>query len=190
MSTSEKSVVVTTSDLDSPNVLTISRPVASRQHPNNAIDVLSTIQDCDSTRSMSIPNSPQNEKSVIEVQSSPYSFLQKSESKENMTGSNSGFDTDIEGLTQMKTEAASSRSGLVAMKTKCSTANMWPNRNEQKKMIKTQKQKKAFCGCWAGMTRKNRNFIKAGMLLVVLGLIIGLCVGVTKSVHGGVFHPN
>lgn len=193
MSTNEKSAVVTTPDVDSPmnaNVMTITRPVATRQHPNNAIDILSTIEDCESTRSMSIAPSIQNEKSVVEVESSPYSFLQKSESKENMTGSNSGFDTDIEGLTQMKTEAACSRSGLVAMKAKCSTANAWPSRTEQKKMMKTKKQNRAFCGCWAGMTRKHRNMIKVGILLVVLGLIIGLCVGVTRAVHGGVFHPN
>jgi hypothetical protein len=27
-------------------------------------------------------------------------------------------------------------------------------------------------------------------LLVLIGLIIGLCIGVTRAVHGGIWQPN
>jgi hypothetical protein len=189
----EKSVVITTSTVAEPintNVLTITRPSPTRQHSGGAV-VLSTIQDCDSTRSMTPPQTAHHEKSPIDGDSSPYTFLQKSESKQNINGSNSGFDTDIEALAPQKTEAGCSKTGLVPMKNKClSTSNAWPSRTEQKKMMKAKKRNNACCGCWAGMTKMHRNLIKAAILLLLTGLIIGLCIGVTKAVHGGVFHPN
>jgi hypothetical protein len=190
----EKSVVVTTSAVGepttpiNPNVLTITRPSATRQQSGTTIDVLSTIEDCDSARSMSPPQSAHREKSPVERETSPYSFMQKSESKQNI---NSGFDTDIEALAHQKTEAGCSKTGLVLMKSKCqSSSNAWPNRTEQKRMMKAKKRDNACCSCWAGMSRRNRNIIRACILLLLIGLIIGLCLGVTRAVHGGVFHPN
>jgi hypothetical protein len=168
------------------NVLTITRPAATRQQPSHSIDVLSTNDDYDSARSsISPPQSAHREKAVA---NSPYSF-HKSESKQNINSS--VFDTDIEALSQQKTEAGSSKTGLVNIRSKgVSSANAWPNRVEQKMMLKARKRDKASCGCWAGMTKRNRNIVKVAVLLILIGLIIGLCIGVTRAVHGGVWQPN
>lgn len=197
MSTSnEKSAVLSTSGVvevfpEHTNVLTITRPSAARHHPNTAIDVLPTIQACESTRSMTPPPSAHHEKSVIEANSSPYSFLERSESKQNITGPHSVFETDIEGLAHAKTEAGCSKTGLVPIKSKGqSTSNAWPSPNEQKRMMKAKKRSRASCQCWAGMSKTKRNSIKIGVLLLLIGLIIGLCIGVTKVVGGGVFHAS
>ncbi|EHK96844.1 hypothetical protein M7I_7430 [Glarea lozoyensis 74030] len=54
------------------NVLTITRPAASRQTSNQSFEVLSTIEDVDSQHSLTPTRTAHSEKSAIMTQSSPY----------------------------------------------------------------------------------------------------------------------
>lgn len=163
-------------------VLTVTRPTAARQPSNNGLKVLSTIEDMDSIHSQSPPATSHNEKFP-----SPYLSTMKtaSESKQNIT--KNSFDCDLEagGLTVQRTEASMSKTGLI--KTKSCGAEQWPNRFvEQKKMKRSMRKEKACCGCWGEMSKKQRAMLLTVVFLLVVGAAIGVGIGVSKRVGGGV----
>ena len=171
------------------NVLTITRPSPSRQVSNQSIHVLSTIEDIDSTHSMSPPATAHNEKFPHDVTSSPYTDYHShaSESKQNITVGHSSFDNDLEAqtLTQQKTDVSQSKTGL--LKKKCTTTvdPVWPGRDQLKMRKKQMKREKACCGSWAALSRKKKTMIKVLIFLVVVALATGLGLGISRALHTG-----
>jgi len=188
------------------NVLTITRPSASRQPSNLSVDILSTIEDIDSTHSLSPIQTTTitNEKSH-ERESSPFSPFynptptrlsleaRKSESKQNIEVIQSNaYDTDLEAcLTPQKTATSGGNVGLLKKKRPVEQeCTVWPGQKamkRKKKAMRIQRGKGAFCGCMAGWNKKTKTWVKILMLLLVVGLAIGVGVGVSRAVGGGVW---
>jgi hypothetical protein len=182
------------------NVLTINRPTAARQASNQSIEVLSTIEDVDSTHSLSPTHSTRNEKS-LERETSPFSPFynpaptrysleaQKSESKQNITT----YDTDVEAcLTPQKTEATCGRASLLKNKSRSDMdCTVWPGQKalkQKKKAMRKQKGKHLMCCGWmAGLDRKTKIWVKVLIALLVIGAAVGVGVGISRAVGGGVW---
>ncbi|KAF7902652.1 hypothetical protein EAF00_002555 [Botryotinia globosa] len=185
----EKSTLVDT------NVLTINRPTPSRTQSNQS--VLSTIEDVDSTHSLS-PTHTRYEKSSLSQETSPFSPFynpnptrysleaQKSSSKHNMAM----YDTDVEAcLTPQQT----TKSGTLLAKAKTGATQectVWPGQQQMKRKKKAMKQHRlsaGICGCMAGFDRKTRIWFKVLIALVVVALAVGVGVGISRAVGGGVW---
>jgi hypothetical protein len=177
------------------NVLTITRPTPTlaRQH-----QVLSTIEDIDSTHSMTPPQSPSghNEK-TLEI--SPYSTFDNdtpartaltSESKQNINViHHSPYDTDIEALTPQRTQCSQSKTGLLKSKCKTNIADTaWPTPQELKQRKKAlKKQDMKCCGFWVNMQKRYKVLVYLTIALMIVGLGTGLGVGLSRNVGGGVY---
>jgi hypothetical protein len=190
----------------SANVLTITRPTATRSASNQSIEVLSTIEDVDSTHSLSPTHSSRNEKS-LERETSPFSPFynpaptryslekNKSESKQNINVINSSsYDTDVEAcLTPQKTDATCG--GKVSLLKSKSRGDMectvWPGQNalkQKKKAMRRERGKHLMCCGWmAGLNKKTKIWVKVLIALVVVGIAVGVGVGVSRAVGGGVW---
>ncbi|KUJ15480.1 uncharacterized protein LY89DRAFT_735586 [Mollisia scopiformis] len=198
----EKSVVVTTTDAtgDAPtsnhNILTITRPSPARQHQQGL--VLSTIQDVDSTHSLSPPPSATNEKSILDSLNSPYEYHHShndeshSDSKMNVNVIHSSFENDLEAqaLTQEKTQASQSKSNLLKNKTKSCVDPAWPGRNHLKMQRKIAKRERACCRPWAALSKKTKGIISAVIFLVILGIALGVGFGISSRVGGTIQTGN
>jgi hypothetical protein len=170
------------------NVLTITRPSPARQVSNQSINVLSTIEDIDSTHSMTPPTTAHNEK-FPNTPSSPYynHHSQGSESKQNITLVHSSFDQDLEAqaLTQQKTEPSQSKTDLLKKKCTTNIDPAWPGRDQLKMRKKQMKREKACCGWWVDMSSKKRTMIKVLIFLVVVAVATGLGIGISKALNTG-----
>jgi hypothetical protein len=167
------------------NVLTITRPSPARQVSNQSINVMSTIEDIDSTHSMTPPATAHNEKFPNAASSPYYPQTPASESKQNINP----FDQDIEAqtLTQQKTEASQSKTGL--LKKKCTTTvdPAWPGRDQLKMRKKQLKREKACCGSWVAMSSRKKTMVKVLIFLVVVALATGLGIGISRALNTGVW---
>jgi len=176
-------------EADNNNVLTITRPSPARQVSNQSINVMSTIEDIDSTHSMTPPPTAHNEK-FPNATSSPYYNLRTpaSESKQNINAVHP-FDQDLEAqiLTQQKTEASQSKTGL--LKKKCTTTvdPAWPGRDQLKMRKKQLKREKACCGWWVAMSSRKKTMVKVLVFLVVVALATGLGIGISRALNTGVW---
>lgn len=170
------------------NVLTISRPSPARQASNQSINVMSTIEDIDSTHSMTPPATAINEKFPT-VTSSPYynHRTQASESKQNINVVHTSFDHDLEAqtLTQQKTEASQSKTGLLKKKCTTNIDPAWPGRDQLKMRKKQMKREKACCGWWVGMDSKKKTLVKVLIFLVIVALATGLGIGISRALDTG-----
>jgi len=176
----EKTPAVTTANVADPNphVLTITRPSAVRQASGNGIAVMSTIDDIDSSHTISPAHSVRNEKSM-DVEN-PY-YNHNTESKQNITMMDTR-DIEAQNLTQLNSQACLSKTGLLK-KTRCDPA--WPDRQELKMRKKALKRDQACCAAWAGMSKKKRSIITTVIVLVILGAAIGIGFGISRHVGGG-----
>lgn len=156
-------------------VLTITRPTATRQTSSN--HQLSTIEDMDDTP----PSTSHNEKYP-----SPYLSTVKTASDSKQNINKNSFDCDMEaGLTVQRTEAGYSKTSLI--KSKSCGAEQWPNRIvEQKKMRIARRRDRACCACWGELSKKQRTLVLTVVFLLVIGAAIGVGIGVSKRVGGGV----
>jgi hypothetical protein len=175
------------------NVLTITRNAPARQVSNQSINVLSTIEDINSTHSMTPPATAHNEK-FPNIPSSPYynHNSQATESKQNITVVHSSFDQDLEAqtLTQTKTEASQSKTDLLKKKCTTNVDPAWPGRDQLIMRKKQLKREKACCGWWAGMSSKKRTTIKVLIFLVVVAVATGLGLGISKALNTGAWTKN
>jgi len=195
----EKSVVVTTADAigDAPisnhNGLTLTRPSPARQQQHL---VLSTIQDVDSTHSLTPPPSATNEKSNLESLNSPYQYHShneaRSDSKMNVNVVHSSFENDLEAqaLTQEKTQASQSKSNLLKNKTKSCVDPAWPGRNHLKMQRKMAKRERACCRPWASLSKKTKGIISGVIFIVILGIALGVGFGISSRVGGTITTGN
>jgi hypothetical protein len=172
------------------NVLTITRSLPARQASNQSINVMSTIEDIDSTHSMTPPATAHNEK-FPDTTSSPYYHppTQASESKQNINAVHSSFDQDLEAqtLTQQKTEAGQSKTNLLKKKCTTNVDPAWPGRDQLKMRKKQLKREKACCGWWAGMSSKKRTTIKVLIFLIIVAMATGLGIGISRALNTGVW---
>jgi hypothetical protein len=173
-------------EADNNNVLTITRPSPARQVSNQSINVMSTIEDIDSTHSMTPPATAHNEK-FPNAASSPYYNLQTpaSESKQNINP----FDQDLEAqtLTQQKTEASQSKTGLLKKKSATTVDPAWPGRDQLKMRKKQLKREKACCGSWVAMSSRKKTMVKVLIFLVVVAFATGLGIGISRALNTGVW---
>jgi len=170
------------------NVLTITRPTPARQVSNQSINVLSTIEDIESTHTMTPPASAHNEKFPEPASSPYYHQTHASESKQNINVGHTSFDHDLEAqtLTQQKTEAGQSKTSLLKKKCTTNVDPAWPGRDQLKMRKKQLKREKACCGCWAGMSSKKRTTIKVLIFLVIVAMATGLGIGISRALNAGV----
>jgi hypothetical protein len=151
---------------------------------------MSTIEDIDSTHSMTPPATARNEK-FPDAASSPYFNHQTpaSESKQNINVAHSSFDQDIEAqtLTEQKTGASQSKTGLLKKKCTTNVDPAWPGRDQLKMRKKQLKREKACCGWWVGMSSRKKTLIKVLIFLVVVALATGLGIGISRALNTGVW---
>jgi hypothetical protein len=156
-------------------VLTITRPTATRNTSSN--HYFSTIDEMDDTP----PSTSHNEKFP-----SPYLSTVKTATDSKQNINKNSFDCDMEaGLSVQRTDAGISKTSLI--KSKSCGAEQWPNRFvEQKKMKRERRRDRACCACWGEMSKKQRTLVLTVVFLLVVGAAIGVGVGVSKRVGGGV----
>lgn len=182
------------------DVLTIEQPAPSRS-PSNRSRVLSTIEDVDSTHSLSPTHAhpPPVQMADQTEQNNPFSPFyshsstrysleaQKSESKQNITLYSESNDVEA-CITPQKTQG--SRASLFKNKTTTKECTVWPGQKalkEKKKAMKFARQKNGLCGCMAGYSKRTRLYIKIAIALLVIGVAVAVGVGVSKAVGGGVW---
>ena len=203
----EKHEVNSESNASTTNGLTITRPTPARQQSSQGVDVLSTIEDIDSSHTLTPTHTLHNEKISSERETSPFSPFynpnptrrsleaQKSESKQNINVISSTYDTDIEAcLTQQKTGAGSSSKGaLLKSKSRKDDCPVWPGQQQmkkKKKMMRKERGKHNLCGWMAGMSKTTQMWIKILIALLVIGAAIGIGIGVSKAVGGGIWKSS
>jgi len=193
----EKSVVVIATDAagDEPtthNGLSLTRPHPARQQLGL---VLSTIQDVDSTHSLTPPPSANNEKNHIDSLNSPYQYNSheaRSDSKMNVNVVSYSYENDLEAqaLTQEKTQASKCTSNLIKNKTKSCVDPAWPGRNHLKQQKKIAKRERACCRPWASLSKKSKGTISGVILIVILGVALGVGFGISSRVGGTITTGN
>jgi len=175
------------------NGITIHRPSPVRE---SSVEVMSTIDDIDSE-----PCSPvvTRHKEKFMDDDDPLAFYKpspgidsqkcskpaKNESKQHINV----YDTDVEAcLTPQKTTASGGSSKLLKNKTKgFEDCSMWPGQRAMQMKKKAMKRDSAMCGCWGGLSNKTRMVIKILIAVFVTGAAVGIGVGVSKAVGGGVW---
>ncbi|KAH6673172.1 hypothetical protein B0J14DRAFT_65590 [Halenospora varia] len=160
------------------NVLTITRPIPSRQPSTQSFDHLSTIEDVDSQHSLTPTRTSHSEKSAIMTQPSPFT-----DSKQDIGTGSYDLDRDLEqGMT-----GTTQGSGRGLKKKRSGGADAWPCPGALKQQRKEQKRRKACCACWGGLGKKQKLGIKVGSGLLIVAVIILMCVFISKAVGGGVW---
>ena len=162
-----------------PNGLTIDRPSASRQTSSQPIN-LTVTNDIESSHSLTPAQSltQTNEK----LTSAPfYKSPAHSESKQQINS----YETDVEAcLTPQKT-----KNTLGDIRSNNDNA-VWPGQQalkRKKKMMRKERGKQALCGWMAGMPKKTQIWIKVLIALLVIGAAVGVGVGVSRAVGGGIW---
>jgi len=69
----------------------------------------------------------------------------------------------------------------------CTKDPAWPSLAERKQEKRQMRRNKASCQWWGRLSNNQRAWGKALIFLMLAGLIVGLSVGITKAVGGGVF---
>lgn len=181
---------------ETPQVLTITRPVPSRQ-PSHRSDILSTIEDVDSTHSLTPTRTPTARDNDRET--SPFSPFyshpqtrnsldaMKSESKLNINV----YDTDLEAcLTNSKTNVLSPQQttktfGLTRTNKSCT---VWPGTQELKERNKLARQARMNrYNPMRNLDKKTKVWVKIAIALLAVGLILGVGLGISKAVGGGIW---
>ncbi|KAF4632474.1 hypothetical protein G7Y89_g5651 [Cudoniella acicularis] len=153
------------------NVLTITRPLPSRQPSTNSFDHLSTIEDVDSAHSLIPTRTSHSEKSAIMTQTSPFT-----DSRQDIVETTS-YQNDLEqGLT-----GTTHGSGQAIRKKASGGADPWPCPRELKSRRKEAKRRKACCSCWGGLGKKQKLSIKVVSGLLIVAAIILIIVIVLHS---------
>jgi len=165
--------------------------------------MLSTIDDVESSHSLTPTHTHHNEKMSSDRETSPFSPFYdpsptryslealKSESKQNINIINTSYDTDIEACLSHQKTGASGQGGLLKNKNRQDVeCSVWPGQKQmkrKKKMMRKERGKHNICGCMAGMPKKTQIWIKVLMALLVIGGAIGIGIGVSKAVGGGIW---
>lgn len=63
---------------------------------------------------------------------------------------------------------------------------VWPGQHALKMKKKAMRKNKG-CACWGGLSKRARVWIKIGVAVLVVGTAVGVGLGVSKAVGGGVW---
>lgn len=162
--------------------VTITRPSTVRDYSRN--HVLSTIEDVDSTHTLT-PTHGTFPASTVRDDSPARSLSydnMKSESKTNI----SYYEHDVEACRSNSMTNALSPYSYGPSQQPCS---MWPGRKQLKDNRKALKKTRG-CQPLARFDKKTRIMIKIAIGLLLVGLIIGVGVGISKAVGGGIWNPS
>ncbi|CZS89772.1 uncharacterized protein RAG0_01039 [Rhynchosporium agropyri] len=169
----EKDMVITNSEAAEQRphakILTINRPCPSRQP---SAQLLSTINDVDSTRSLTPPGTATNEKTIETT------YTTAINERDLLYA-----DLEAQSLTTQKTQVSASKTGL--LNTACSRVDSaWPGRNHMKQQKKAAKLERSRCGCWAGLSKTYKALIISAITLAILGVALGIGFGLSQKVGG------
>lgn len=70
---------------------------------------------------------------------------------------------------------------------------VWPGQKEMKKKreeMRRQRAKIGLCGCMAGLNKKTKIWIKLLIAFIVVGTAIGVGLGISRAVGGGIWKSN
>lgn len=68
--------------------------------------------------------------------------------------------------------------------------SVWPGQREmklKKKAMRRAKGKYMLCGCMAKLDKKTRMWVKVLIALIVVGAAVGVGLGISRAVGGGVW---
>jgi hypothetical protein len=174
------------------------------------VDALSTIEDAEPTRSWSPATtlSPDG-KTGLNPFSPFYSpsptrlslDAQKSESRRGITPIDTAaaaYNADLEAGSTPPTSASSlGPSPLKGRAEKVENQNLhcavWPSPRALRLKRKTMRREKArymLCGWTAGMSGRTRALIKVAMAMLLVGAAVGVAIGISKAVGGGVWRSS
>lgn len=186
------------------SVLTLPRPTKAYQHPNKCIDVLSTVDDLESTRSLSPattvdPDAGGKYAGDVNPLSPFYNpsptrlslDAQKSESRRDVHLI-PAYDTDLEAGSTPPASAISSDKSIAKPDTNFHCA-VWPNQQAmrmKKKAMRRTNGRYMMCGWLAARSKPTRITIKTIFALVLIGAAVGIAIGISKAVGGGVWRNS
>ena len=195
----------TEKDTPATNVLTITRPSPSHQYAG----VIPSVEDADSTHSLTPTHTLHNEKSFDREQSPFSPFYNptptrhslekaKSDSTRNINVIPTPYDTDIEAQSLAPQRTTNTTTGKISLLKSKSRGDLecqrWPGQAELKKKRKAMRKARGedlmCCGFMAGMDTGKKTCMKWLIIIVIIGAVIGVSVGVTKAVGGGVFKSS
>ncbi|KAH8820059.1 hypothetical protein F5884DRAFT_36206 [Xylogone sp. PMI_703] len=172
---------------------TVIRPQPTRQSSNPHVDVLATIEDVDSTHSLTPVPSRADEKAPGASPLSPLydhaSALQPLDAQKSKTSmATTSYDSDLEaGTMGLKGK------GSLVKSIDCDDNSVWPCQNTlkmQNKARKRARRKEGVCGCLAGLDRRSRLGVKVLIVLLVIGAAVGIGIGISKAVGGGIWKSS
>jgi hypothetical protein len=162
--------------------------------PSNRSDVLPTIEDVDSTHSLTPTLTRSASRSNDDRETSPLSPFyshpttrhsleaQKSESKQNINV----YESDVEAcLTESKANVLHTRVASRSAK----DCSVWPGQRTLKEQKKAARRQNG-CNPMRNLSKRTRFWIKILIGLLVVGLAVGIGVGISKAVGGGVWKSN
>jgi hypothetical protein len=186
------------------NVLTIPRPAKAYQHPNQCIDVLSTVEDLESTRSLSPATTIGPDGSKYPGDVNPLSpFYNPSPTRLSLDAQKSesrrdvhlipAYDTDLEAASTPPASAISCDKPVAKPNANNFHCAVWPNQHAmrmKKKAMRRAKGRYMMCGWLAPLSKPTRITIKTLFALVLIGAAVGIAIGISKAVGGGVWRNS
>jgi hypothetical protein len=181
--------------------LTIPPPARAFQSSSQPIGLLTTIEDLESTHSLS-PATTLSPDEKTRHGISPLSPFydhaptrlsleaQKSESRRNINQIPTHYDNDLEAGLSPPTSAGTLDKPVPKSKTGNFHCSVWPDRQDlkmKKKAMRRDKGRYMLCGWMARLSKTQRIWVKIIFAAVVIGAAVGIAIGITKAVGGGVW---
>ncbi|RFU34590.1 hypothetical protein B7463_g1713, partial [Scytalidium lignicola] len=173
----------------------VTRPMPTRQASNPLVDVLATIEDVDSLRSLTpvpsrIDEKTQNASALSPFYSHPSTRqsldVQKSGSK--ISVATTSYESDLEsGTTGLKGKTSLVKSNV------SNDNSVWPCQStlkQQNKAKRRERRKAGVCGCLAGLNKRNMILVKVAIAFIVVGGAVAIGIGISKAVGGGIWKSN
>lgn len=177
--------------------LTITRPAASIRTDSRRTELLPTIEDIDSVRSMTPTLTPTVTRGE-DRESSPFSpFYSHPTTRTSLDAKNSEskttiqpYDSDLEAcLTDVHSKTnALSPSSTKKPAVRCS---VWPGQEDWREAKRQEKRNRACrWNPMRNLDKRTKLWVKLLIALLIVGLAVGVGLGISKAVGGGIFKSN
>lgn len=104
------------------------------------------------------------------------------------------FDTDLEAMISTRTTREDDSCGMKSVSTTnvkgSPEGQVWPGKAHWKKKAKANKVNQRNCQCLAKMSKRNRIFVKIGIILLVVAIGVGVGFGISKPLGAGIWKGN
>jgi hypothetical protein len=173
--------------------LTITPPQNLRL-PSNRSDMLPTIEDVDSTHSLTPTPTRSASHSNDDRETSPLSpFYSHPTTRHSLEAQKSGgkqniniYESDLEAcLSESKTNMLHTRNASRLAK----DCSVWPGQRTLKEQKKAARQQNS-CNPMRNLSKRTKFWVKILIGLLVVGLAVGIGVGISKAVGGGVWKSS